>query len=571
MTAKDMTGGAARSRAETLRRVFTLAVSVFIAAKASLLFLLSYNSLFVMDEYHHAGFSAMIPEGFYENYFPLKTVLFAYFYRPALWLGVNSVEVMMAARIQTALLALCSVGLVYAVSRNMGRGRAESLFNIAVLLAFSTFMERAFRVRAEPLSLFFALAALLVLTRRLEGLRGPFAAGLLSGLSFLTTQKAVYFNAALGLGLVVERLLRRDYKGAARGAAVYAAGWAAPIIVYAVYFRGLEFFGVIGHIFTAPARLALHGGEYYTNLHEFIYITLTRDFLAYAACFAGMAVALLRIRRISGPARTALVSAAAMTFFVFNHNQPWPYVFIMVIPFISLFASEVFSLPALAGGGVRPAVMLIALAALSPSFGRNVKYFAHTNLLQNQTALQAESLLAPGDRYCDGVGMIVTRPAAKPAWWDARMLGLIRNGAERGDYSTLDKVFSREPKVWILNYRVEKLKDVLARYFEGAYVRIYPNVLVSGAALELGGETLFVNRWSGVYRLYGPRGEKLGGRLVVDGAEADQPLRLAAGEYSIRLVEGEGRAFLLPDGITAPFSIPPPSNPRVLYPMVYKF
>ncbi|MFT4161536.1 hypothetical protein, partial [Shinella sp.] len=53
-----------------------------------------------------------------------------------------------------------------------------------------------------PLAVFFAVAALLVVlrARELSG-RQLVIAGVLSGLSFLATQKSIYFNFALGLGL----------------------------------------------------------------------------------------------------------------------------------------------------------------------------------------------------------------------------------------------------------------------------------------------------------------------------------------------------------------------------------
>lgn len=560
-----MTSGG-KTEKDVFARILVIALAVFTAAKALLLALLSYNSRFVTDEFQQGGFSAIIPEGFYKNFFPMKTILFAYFYLPAHWLGENTVQVMLIARAQTLLLGFAFAVFVYAISRNIGRDRGEALFNVAVLLAFSNFMERAFSVRAEPLAVFFALSALWTLTREWRGAGRPFAAGLLSGLSFLATQKAVYFNAALGLGVAGKGVLNRDFKGAGKDIGLYIPGWALTLLAYGVYFRGIEFHEVIRHIFTAPARLALHGGEYFVqDLRQFIYQTLSRNTVAYALCFTGMLIGLARIRKISEPERVSLLSAISITVFIFNHNQPWPYVFIMALPFMSLFAADVFRLMAPSGGRRKHVAMMIALVALLPSFGRNVWYFSITNLLQNETALQAESLLKPGERYCDGVGMIVTRPIARPAWWDPRAIRIIRADAEKGDFDSIEKVFAKEPKLWILNYRVYKLRDVLEPYFRNSYIRIYPNVLISGVAASSDTETLFKNRWSGEYRLYDPRGEKLDLRLAVDGEIVDQPVRLDVGDHSIKLAGEGGPAYLLPAGIDVPFIIPPSDGPRLLY------
>lgn len=551
--------------------IFRIGASAFIALKVITLALLAHNTLYVMDEFQQGGYAKHIAAGFYQAFYPLKTILFAYFYWPAYELGETSAQAMLIARYQTALLAVAILGLVYLVSRNMGRDKVEALFAVCVTLAFSTFMERVFRVRSEPLALFFAMTVLWLLTLEKKTRWKVLWAGALSGAAFLTTQKAVYFNVAFGLAIIGEGAIRKAYKDAIVRSVIYTSGWLAAVAVYSIYFRGAEFADVIRRIFTAPMRLAAHGGEYYPNLAEFIYQTLYRNVLPYGLCFAGVAIAFAKRKSLTPSGWTALIATTVITVLVFRHNQPWPYVFIMAIPFLALFSAEAPK----ALIDIRPNVMrwvfVALLVVLYFSFERNIGYFGNSNVAQNRVSMEAESLLGPDDYYCDGVGMLVKKRFTAGAWWDARAIKGIADDATRGDFSKIEKVFSFEPKVWVLNYRVQKLMSLLRPYLEKSYVRIYPNALVSGASLASGKETIFVNRWKGAYRLYSANGEKVISPVYIDGELVEGPFLLEVGERTLRLGGGAGGLYLLPEDIGGRFTIPPGSRPFYLFPKVYNY
>jgi hypothetical protein len=51
-----------------------------------------------------------------------------------------------------------------------------------------------------------------------------------------------------------------------------------------------------------------------------------------------MLMELRRIAELGQRQRIALIFSVVITVLVFAHNQPWPYVFIMALPFMSLWA-----------------------------------------------------------------------------------------------------------------------------------------------------------------------------------------------------------------------------------------
>ena len=148
---------------------------------------------------------------------------------------------MFVGRFQMALLACATIAMIYACARALGQDRQHALAIVLVLLCFSNFMERIFRTISEPLALFFAVAALLVvISGNSGGARRIVFAGMLSGLAFLTTQKSIYFNVALGMGLLVNAFIARQYGAGIKRGAALVLGWIVPIAAYCFIFGGAD-------------------------------------------------------------------------------------------------------------------------------------------------------------------------------------------------------------------------------------------------------------------------------------------------------------------------------------------
>ena len=563
-----------------LPRLLTGLMLAFIAAKLVTLAVLGVNTAFIMDEYWIADQALRSPAYLYQDIFPAKTQLYAAFFRIAHWLADDAVQVMLTARVQGVALAGFGLGLVYLIALNIGRSRLEALFILCVILAFSSFMERAFMVRPEPLATFFALGALWVATQRHQTLWLCFAAGLVSGLAFLATQKAVYFNVALGLALLGDGFARRSFKEGVLSGAVLVLGWAVMVIAYGLYFvlYGAEFTEVLRQVFFGPTlKNAMAGHETYGGLRWLILQTLIRNTALYVLCLAGWGLMLMRFAHLTSQERRAWIFSGVISMLVFAHPAPWPYNLIMAIPFLGLWST---ALPRFVRKGPAAISALFAgvvAIVLAFSFARNVHYLDHDNRFQNETVRLAETLLGPDDTYADGTGMVVTRRLAGSRWrgqvvsWDRLAIGRILSLARRGNLDTIEAIFAGSPKVWILSYRTAALDSVLGPYLRNSYVPISPNVLISGVKLVPGDETLFQNRWKGSYRLYRADGRTATTPLIVDGNPVTGGVALGTGKHSIRLDVGREPLFLLPADITVPFTIPRRHEQRVLFDRVYTF
>lgn len=231
----------------------TLAVTFLVALKLIILLGFALNTRFVMDEFGQLGYAKYFGHGLFETILPAKAVGSTAFYKLALFIGWDAPSMALAGRIMTAIVACATLAIVFSTARALGEDRLRALCIILILLSFSNFIERIFRTIAEPLAVFFAAAALLVVLRGSAiTYKRVFVAGLLSGLAFLMTQKSVYFNLALGLGLTLDALLSGDWKGCIKRGIWLVAGWLLAIVGYCFLFGGSDPLPVAHSLFFGP-------------------------------------------------------------------------------------------------------------------------------------------------------------------------------------------------------------------------------------------------------------------------------------------------------------------------------
>jgi hypothetical protein len=341
----------------------------------------------------------------------------------------------------------------------------------------------------------------------------------------------------------------------------------AALLAYSIALGGENPGQVIRHLFLGPKKLALEGGDYYTHLHLYILQMLQHNILPILVCGLGLALALLRVAcEGSAERRVAALFSVTIAVLVFTHSQPWPYVFIMVVPFLALWGGEVLSAAVGKMSSPRPLVVLLVFGAVL-SLARNVYYLGHDNREQLGVLSQAESMLLPGESYLDGIGMVAQRPDAGRAWWDQPATSALHARPASGEGGVLDEVFAAEPKIVILSYRTASVGPVLAPYLEGSYVRIRPNLMAAGMAVRPGETKQFMARWSGDYRLYGLDGVPISSTFTVDGTPVRDVVSLALGRHRVALPPDAPPVLLLPRGMD-PFRFPPGPD-RPLFAHVY--
>ena len=524
------------------------ALTVFLLLKAGFLLHVTRYRELIMDEFSQGYKSRLIGE-FYVTFTPVKNVLYAYLYNiPSLFTN-KADEMVIGARFESLAFMLGTILLTYFISMRLYRNNLLALGSIATLLSFSNFFEQAFTIRSETCALFFAMGGLLSLTVSIEHNRQRYRWELLGGaflaLAFLCTQKSIYFTLAFGIAaLLIDRNLRQNVI-----ANIYMAfGFIVIIAAYALFMLPKDPLSVIVIMLIGPTDVALNSANFYPDIGKYKLQTLVRNPIAYSLFGLAVIIGLRQLSALTIGQRFALFSSIILGLFIFLHNQPWPYVFTLLLPIVSTVAMLALSkVPR-----YQTVAILGLILLLSASFKKNVDFSDHLNQRQLQVVAIAESLLNEGDTYGDGIGMIFSRDRAAPhIGLDTVTRTRIRQDAASGNFEKIDAFFDDNPKLWILTYRLAEILQFSQDRFKTSYAQIYPNIMIAGSCAFDGGTLNYPNYWLGEYSLYSLNGEPLNETWLIDGVSVEKSFSLVKQTYNVSRENGEGFC-LLPKGIQLP-------------------
>lgn len=469
----------------------------------------------VMDEFDGANEAYqllhLIP---YRDYPPYKTVLGYYAELPPLlvtsdvWTALMLSKIWLAAINTSAILAatLALASIFSPVAALLGQ----------VLLVFvSTFLERSSEIRVDMLTAWVGLASLLMLLRRQW-----FASGVLAAVSFLVSQKGVYYivaaDAAVGIYWLCESRDRRTFINALR----FNAGMAATI---ALYIAGFAI--VAGASNVMRVTFMQHGAialQPLYDLREHWVRTLTRNPLYYFGAGAGI-IGLIGAWRRGRAGGTHLIAATygAVVFALCAwHKQPWPYFFVILIP--TLMVVHVAALDLIwRDARWRTAVLgLIAAAGIAWPLQFMPGILERDHVYQRQVIRLARAMLQDGDTYLAGNDLIWNGHQAHP---ELRRLAVPRLDALRElPPDRLDAIIAdlqrTRPKLVIDDYRMRMLPPTLKAYLLRRFAPLWSSV--NGyAPLVLPEERQFDVWFDGRYLLDAPSGNAvIDGRSYASGA-----------------------------------------------------
>jgi hypothetical protein len=539
------------------RRTAERVLPALLAIQLAILVVTAFRRRFVMDELAWLQQIGHVDASdYYRTVDPHKTVLAELLFAPSFALD-TSTGIALAARAIALGCVLASLLLVYALARRLTPDRRLALLAPITALGFSNFTEHAYCVRTDTVALPFALAALFLLSSpERPDRRRTLAAGLLLGISFLCTQKAIYFALAAGAALVAAGWPRDGFRRTASRAFLLLAGWSAAVFAYAAYFGGGEFGRVLSAVVTGP-RFVLEGTSAFEGLSGFVTQTLSRNVVPWGLGAVAVVFA-LGARRSSAPRRGLAVGSAVLTALLFLHDQPWPYVFVWPQALVAALVPTLVPEAArrLTGGdrSVRERMALAFALLLAFSLVRNFRFFDHANGEQLRAMRRAEANLTPADTFFDGVGAVVSRRVAGPPWiwnWDTPTIARLRREFDRGDLGALAKIAADRPKLFLLTYRLRAAAKMAERLIGTSYVRVTDTMLLAGIELPAGStEQRFEVRWAGRYAIFDEQGERTGETVAADGdfhsADPTVTAPLTPGRHLVSYAARAHRGFLLP-------------------------
>jgi hypothetical protein len=475
------------------------------------------NLPLVMDEFQGAATVIdLLKRTPYRDYPPYKTVLGYYLQWPPILLGKLPWQALLLTRQEMAIINTIALAAAALYLRRLYHWGAV-MCGLVLTVVMSDFLERSSEIRVDMLTAWAGLFSLLFLLDRRWAI-----AGALAGVSFLISQKGVYYclagGAAVGLVAVTSprgsRIgpLIRFGGGSALTISAYMLFWIAVSswydVIYAVFLRPLRATGVVR-------------GELYDIRQMFWRQTIIRNPIFYLVGFLALIQLGLGPRKDVHQERDRplLAYGTILMALALSNNQPWPYFFVLIIP--TLFVLNVsfaewlilrypshnkLTLPQLAS------VVLLTLGVVVP-IRRVPLNVARDNGFQREMVELAECVLGPTDEYIAGVDMVITRwqPVDNLRWIDAPRRDAIASLDSTALAAIVDSIQQSRVKVIIDNYRIQALPPAILSYMDREFSRFWGNLYVYGPSVPAGPRDAFV-RFSGSYSVGSP-----GGPVTIDG------------------------------------------------------
>ena len=468
----------------------------------------------------------------YRDFLPYKTVLGYYIQLPPFLLFGPGWSGLTAARICTTLFNLLALGaLGLALAR---RYRPEAAALGMVLLVFvSTFVDQAFEIRVDMLTGWCGVLALFLMLRGRHGW-----AGVAAGLSFLISQKGLFFLTAGATAIAVSAWWESRPKDALINVIRFGVAAAAVIIGYLALWIAVAGFERVLFI-TFPAAAGIARRAVYEGIRLRWVRTAFRNPLFYALAVLGVVHAAIgawrklrsrgRAERADGAGDAKLaVFAAILLIQMAAYPQPWSYFFLLAIPVLAvcvvhaldaIFARERGS----AWNGWALAVLVVfgvfypTVFTLSSLHGDRER--------QRITFETGLSALGPVDSYWAGSNVFADREQPDGLeWLDLFNLERLRQlpAEERGQL--MAGLADEPPAIVIDNYRLRELPDPFRQFVESRYAHLANGVYSYTVGLEEGADSVAIPI-GGVFRLNSPAPVRLSGQRLLPGQTITLPRR----------------------------------------------
>jgi hypothetical protein len=527
---------------------------------------------FIMDELVDTQIACQMAKGsnLYSDYFWPRTPLMNFLIGVYVGSGNDSFYTAVSARKLMWFGTVLIFILVYLITRRLHSYKI-AIFSVLLLCSYTTFLDHSICIRADAVSTLLSLPALLVLVSPNLSTILMGVAGFFLGLSFLTTQKALYFIIAFAVAFIGRETLIRGINIQSLNTIVLKGiystlGFLLPISYFIIW---LYLTNQLAPFFKSGLINAAHSGlindTYKESTKIFLGLTIIRNPAFWFLGIWGLILHMLwGIRKkydnstqIDIQRSGSFVALSLWTFIllvlVLNHNIKFPYVFLNVAPCLAVCATlplyYLFKTTQLKKNNKSLYFLnLIFMSILFyyiiiPPVLRHYNNLYPKNLTRIQKAVmdRVDSITKPDDAVLDGVGMAVTRKVAIPYSLTARWYNERKAGAH---YDIISYVIASQPKILIKNYRFKLLSRDEQVFLNNHFLWDWANVFVVGVSILHDGSGVTEKKFNLLASCeYGVLAEDRGD-IEIDGNIPGRWIYLTAGEHEI-IIKGERQTVQL--------------------------
>jgi hypothetical protein len=525
----------------------------------------------VMDEFQGAETVIDLTERFpYRDFPTYKTLLGYYLQLPAMLLGGPPWRSLMFVKFEMAIVnTLTLAGGAFALRRFFQPGAVVLGLGLTVLM--SNFLERSSELRVDMLTAWPAFASLLLLLGRRW-----LAAGAFAGISFLISQKGIYFNFAGGLATFVA-VFSQGGRFDPRPPIRFAVGAFGVLLAYLLFWTALTSWDAVYYsTFVVPQRMAFQ--PLYQDIRFPYWVqTIERNPGFYAFALAALGQMAFDRTRSPAPVRDRILLVYGLVLVALSvwHRQPWPYYFVLLVPTLFVLCVSFFdrlsrtpgSKPRLLGMPRIVAAIYLAAGLCAPLL-RLPLNLVRDNGFQREMVKLAYCALEPHEGYVAGMDMVYERmqPVGSLRWMDRTRLEFLRQMDPSSLRVLTDSMRSQQVKLWVVNYRTEGLPLALKDYAESEYTPMWGAIRIYGPRVPAGLDQVLL-RFSGPYTITTVDG----GAATIDGnsLESGSRIVLNAGPHSFQSDHGLRLQLRVPE--CEANADPRYKEPRDMFPAIYTY
>ena len=327
------------------RSLFLLLLCLFLFALV-LRVALTLNREVDIDEFQHLHSAWMVSQHYvlYRDVWENHTPLFYYLLLPLFRFCREGPGLVLAARVITSFAALGILLLTYVLAR-IDHDKLTSFLAVIILSYMVIFAEKSIEVRPDQFLIILWLASLWISIRAFSNRRrlGFFFAGLLLGIGFLFSQKALLPFAAMTLTFLACSYIGRSQRPFRRFLRIQSSSTLGFLIPVAAC---LAFFYHSGTLREMITSTVLESFTYPNNYRPF-YLLQLRNICFFLLSSAGVIIHVLNLRKSSASVRAnqfvlLIPGLSLLLVFLFLQTAPYPQSALLFAPVLAIYGAEAF-------------------------------------------------------------------------------------------------------------------------------------------------------------------------------------------------------------------------------------
>jgi hypothetical protein len=371
------------------RSLFLVLLCLFLFALV-LRVALTLNREVDIDEFQHLHSAWLLSQHYvlYRDVWENHPPLFYYLLLPLFRFCREGPGLVLLARVIMSFAGLGILLLTYVLAR-IDHDKLPSFLAVLILSYMVIFAQKSIEVRPDQFLIILWLASLWISIRAFSNRQrlGFFVAGLLLGIGFLFSQKALLPFAAMSFTFLVCSYIRGSQKAFVRFLRIqsgYTLGFMIPVAACLVFFYHS---GTLKEMITSTV---LESFTYPNNYRPF-YLLQLRNICFFLLASAGVIIHLWRLRKNSASVRAdqlllLLPGLFLLLVFLFLQTAPYPQSALLFAPVLAIYGAEAF----------RRSMDGILISRKSVAETNERKFRLHAKALLPFTAALATGLIIPG-------------------------------------------------------------------------------------------------------------------------------------------------------------------------------